>query len=175
LAGTGVFQCKDGYVYLMAGGIGSNRFWAITTDWLLDENLSNASQFREARWNDQAFLASNEAKVIFDQVFAPFALSLTKAELQAKGRARRIPIAPICDSSDITDSEQRRHRNFFVSIEDSRGTTIKMPGAPSVLSSTPWRLLSAAPELGQHTEEILAWARDSTESTGPSPLSEDDA
>jgi crotonobetainyl-CoA:carnitine CoA-transferase CaiB-like acyl-CoA transferase len=31
-----------------------------------------------------------------------------------------------------------------------------MPGAPYVLSSTPWRLQRPAPGLGQHTSEVLA-------------------
>ncbi|AWB32705.1 CaiB/BaiF CoA transferase family protein [Orrella marina] len=158
LAGTGVFACKDGFIYLMAGGIGSNRFWSITTDWLLEEKLDKARQFREPRWNDQAFLASDEAKAIFDDVFSPFARQLTKAELQAKGRARRIPVAPICDASDIASSGQREHRKFFVDIEDSKHTRIRMPGAPSLLSETPWRLERAAPELGEHNAEILNWA-----------------
>jgi len=158
LAGTGVFECADGYIYLMAGGIGSNRFWAVTTEWLIDEGVAGAQQFREARWNDQSFLASDEAKGIFGQVFSPFALALTKEQLHAKGRERRIPIAPICDARDIARSPQREYRGFFVSIADAEGTVLRMPGAPYQLSATPWRLARRAPRLGEHTEAILAEA-----------------
>jgi benzylsuccinate CoA-transferase BbsE subunit len=31
-AGTGVFACADGMVYLMAGGVASNKFWHTTTE-----------------------------------------------------------------------------------------------------------------------------------------------
>jgi benzylsuccinate CoA-transferase BbsE subunit len=158
LAGTGVFECADGYVYMMAGGIGSNRFWATTTDWLMEEGVAGAQQFREARWNDQAFLASDEAKRIFEQVFTPFVRSLTKEELQARGRVRRIPLAPICDARDIVRSPQREHRGYFVDVVDSQGVTLRMPGAPYQLSVTPWRLRKRAPRLGEHTGDILAWA-----------------
>jgi len=157
LAGTGAFRCKDGYVYLMAGGIGSNRFWGITTEWLISEGLQGATRFRDACWSDQAYLATDAAKQLFQEVFAPFALAHTKAELQAKGRAQRIPIAPICDASDIARDPQREYRNYFVETVGQQGKRLRMPGAPYQLGATPWRLERAAPGLGQHNAEIRAW------------------
>ena len=158
LAGTGVFRCADGYIYLMAGGIGSNRFWATTVDWLVDDGVAGAEQLRESRWNDQAFLASDEAKRIFGAVFAPYAAGQTKASLHAKGRSYRTPVAPICDASDVSRSEQRAYRGYFVDVEDASGTTLRMPGAPYRLSGTPWQLRMRAPRLGEHTHSILDWA-----------------
>jgi len=158
LAGTGVFECQDGYIYLMAGGVGSNKFWAVTTDWLVGEGVAGAEEFREARWLDQAFLVTEEAKQIFGRIFTPFARSLTKAELHAKGRERRIPLAPICDTRDISQSAQREYRGYFVDVMDAHGTRLRMPGAPYKLSETPWALGKRAPQLGEHTQDILAWA-----------------
>ena len=158
LAGTGAFLCKDGYVYLMAGGVGSNRFWSVTTEWLISEGLEAATEFREPRWNDQAFLASDEAKQIFHEIFAPFALAHTKAELHEKGRSQRIPIAPICNASDIAADPQRAHRSFFVDIVSRNGDALRMPGAPYLLSATPWQLQTPAPTLGEHTDEVLLCA-----------------
>lgn len=156
LAGTGVFRCKDGYVYLMAGGIGGNRFWKVTSQWLVDEKVDGARTLLEPQWNDQDFLASKQAKDIFTTIFQPFALSLTKAELQEKGRTRRIPVAPICDTSDFAESAQRKHRGYFVNVDGPQGTKITMPGAPYQLSETPWSLRQPAPRFGQHTDEILS-------------------
>jgi benzylsuccinate CoA-transferase BbsE subunit len=158
LAGTGVFECRDGYIYLMAGGVGSNKFWAVTTDWLIEEGVAGAEQFREPRWLDQAFLMTDEAKQLFSRIFTPFARSLSKSELHAKGRERRIPLAPICDARDISQSPQREYRGYFVDIADARGTRLRMPGAPYKLSETPWALRKRAPQLGEHTQDILAWA-----------------
>ena len=156
LAGTGVFECKDGYIYLMAGGIGSNRFWGITTQWLIDEGLDGAEMLKAPCWTDQDFLASGEAKETFKRIFSQFALSHTKRELHAKGRERRIPIAPICDTSDLDKSEHLNHRQYFVCAEGPGKTLLGMPGAPYKLSATPWSLRHGAPQLGQHTQEILA-------------------
>lgn len=157
LAGTGVFECEDGYIYLMAGGIGSNRFWKTTTDWLIEEGVIGAEQFREERWNNQEFLASDEAKHLFGEVFTPFVRKLTKRALHAKGRTRRIPLAPICDTRDIAGDPQREFRRYFVDTQDAHGTTLHMPGAPYRLSATPWQLRRHAPQLGEHTREILSW------------------
>lgn len=158
LAGTGVFECADGYIYLMAGGVGSNRFWSTTTDWLIAEGAAGARQFTEPRWNDQAFLASDEAKRLFGEVFMPFAGTRDRHTLHEQARARRIPLAPISDASDIVRSPQRAHRGYFVDTEDARGTAVRMPGAPYRLSATPWRLRRRAPQLGEHTRQVLAWA-----------------
>ncbi|MGE8688080.1 MAG: CaiB/BaiF CoA transferase family protein [Achromobacter sp.] len=158
LAGTGVFECRDGYIYLMAGGVGSNKFWAVTTDWLVAEGVAGAEQFREPCWLDQAFLVTEEAKQRFGAIFTPFARSLTKSELHAKGRERRIPLAPISDTRDISQSPQREYRGYFVDVKDAQGATLRMPGAPYKLSETPWALRKRAPRLGEHTQEVLAWA-----------------
>lgn len=157
LAGTGVFECSDGYIYLMAGGVGSNRFWTVTTDWLIAEGVPGAETFREPRWLDQAFLATDEAKQLFGKIFIPFARSLTKAQLHAKGRERRIPLAPICDTRDISQNPQREYRGYFVDTVDAYGTKLRMPGAPYHLSETPWALRKRAPQLGEHTQDVLAW------------------
>ena len=158
LAGTGVFACADGYVYMMAGGIGSNKFWAGTTEWLIAEGVAGAEQFRDACWTDQAYLATNEAKAIFGEVFEPYARARTKLQLEQAGRQQRIPIAPICDARDVVRSEQRAYRDFYAEIDSADGTRLRMPGAPYLLSETPWRLSRRAPRLGEHTHEILAWA-----------------
>jgi benzylsuccinate CoA-transferase BbsE subunit len=158
LAGTGVFECKDGYIYLMAGGIGGNRFWGVTTQWLIDEGVEGAETLTEACWTDQDFLASAPAKQTFTRLFAPYAKRHTKSELQEKGRARRIPMAPIRDASDLEDNAQLKHREYFVGVPGPGGRELRMPGAPYKLARTPWRLESGAPRLGQHTREILLGA-----------------
>lgn len=158
LAGTGAFACADGYVYMMAGGIGSNRFWSVTTEWLIGEGVPGADQFREDRWTDQAFLATDEAKSIFGRVFIPYVRTQTKAQLEEMGRRHRIPIAPICDASDIAGNVQREYRNYFVDVTSVDGTRLRMPGAPYLLSATPWRLYRRAPGLGEHSREVLSRA-----------------
>jgi benzylsuccinate CoA-transferase BbsE subunit len=158
-AGTGVFACRDGMVYLMAGGIASNRFWAATAQWLADVQAPGAAQLAEARWNDPLFLQTEEAKEIFASVFLPYAAGQTKAALYAEGQRRRIPICPISTPADLLDNRQLLHRHFFQQVPHPySGRELTLPGAPYRLSATPWEAGPPAPRLGEHTFEVLAEA-----------------
>jgi len=156
-AGTGVFPCQDGEIYLMAGGIASNRFWNAATEWLVEEGAPGAGRLREAHWNDLDYLASDEAKDYFASVFLPFAANKTKAELYADGQRRRIPICPVSTPADLPVNRQLAYRNFFQQTPHPyTGNTLLAPGAPYRLSATPWQLGPPAPRLGEHTSGIPA-------------------
>jgi benzylsuccinate CoA-transferase BbsE subunit len=156
-AGTGVFECRDGYIYMMAGGIGANKFWSYSLQWLLDEQVPGAERLKGERWTDIDYLLTDEAKRIFADVFAPWARSRTKAELYHEGQRRHIPLAPINTPADILGSEQLAHREYFVRVPHrERGEPLLMPGAPYKLARTPWRIARPAPRLGEHTQEVLA-------------------
>lgn len=155
-AGTGVFACRDGLIYLMAGGIASNRFWATTAQWLIEGGAPGAAQLTDAQWNDPAWLARDEAKAIFQSVFVPFASTRTKAELYEDAQRRRIPLCPVSTTRDLLENRQLRHRNYFQSVPHPySGEMLTMPGAPYGLSRTPWTNGRSAPRLGEHNAGIL--------------------
>lgn len=157
LAGTGLFACADGHVFLMASGIASSSFWENTIAWLEGEGVEGAGKFRGSPWNDHAFLTTEEAKHCFADVFAPFALRRTKADLYDAGQAHRVPICPVNSPKDIVANRQLDFRGFFSEISHSfSGTVLKIPGAPYRLTQTPWRPSRPSPMLGEHTGEILS-------------------
>ena len=157
MAGVGVFDCLDGQIYLMAGGIASTRFWENMVNWLVDEGVDEARQLLEPAWQNHDYLATAKAKSIFEGLFAPFARRHAKTYLYQSGQARRIPICPINTPRDILASRQLDYRGFFVSQEHTvSGRRLVVPGAPYRLEATPWRQARPAPCLGEHTSEILA-------------------
>ncbi len=161
-AGAGVFACRDGHIVLLAGGIGANRFWLRFVEWMADEAVPGSATFAAPEWLDAAFLKTPAAKATFLDIFGRYAMARTKAELYAAGRVRKIPLAPVATPAEILDSPQLAYRGFFVpgSVD---GRTVAMPGAPYMLSETPWRMARPAPRLGEHTAAILAdpaWGAD---------------
>lgn len=156
-AGSGLFACKDGMVYLMAGGLASSRFWHATAEWMIEGGAPGAESLLGNEWAEQSYLESDEGKRRFAGVFGPFAADRTKAELYEQGQARRIPICPLNTTADLVESRQLRHRNHFqTTLHQFSGRSFEVPGAPYHLSATPWGLGSPAPTLGQHTCEIMS-------------------
>ena len=154
-AGAGVFSCVDGYVYLLAGGIGGNRFWPNLVAWLDSEAVPRVDELRGEQWGDREFVEAEQNRDLFAEIFQPFAESRTKADLYRAAQKWRVPLCPVAKPSDILRSAQLRHRDYFVSVEGPDGRPAVMPGAPYALSETPWRLTGRAPRLGEHTVEVL--------------------
>lgn len=158
-AGTGVFECRDGYIYMMAGGIGANKFWSYSLQWLMDEKVPGVERLQGEHWNQIDYLLTEEAKRIFAEVFAPWAKTRSKAELYHEGQRRHIPLAPINTPADILGSGQLAHRDYFVRVPHARrDEPLLMPGAPYRLARTPWRIGRPAPRLGEHNAEVLGAA-----------------
>jgi len=70
--------------------------------------------------------------------------------LEAEG----IPCGTVQGYQELARDEQVLANDYIVEAEDPRLGRIRMPGVPIQLSESPGRL-GPAPELGQHTEEVL--------------------
>ncbi len=85
------------------------------------------------------FIAANEAEEIY-------------AGAQAAGAAWSIIRTP----DECLSDEHWHARGFFVDVEhEEHGRTVTFPGAPYVLSETPWQHGRRAPLLGEHTSDLL--------------------
>ncbi len=156
-AGTGVFECQDGHVYLMAGGIGANKFWDRTVDWFAEEGMAGVELLRQDDWKRVEYLRSDEAKQKFSELFLPWVRQKTKDYLYREGQRRKIPIATLSEPADLLNSPQLAHRDYFVKVPHPlRDEPMLMPGAPYKLSETPWRIQRPAPGLGEHNAEVYA-------------------
>ena len=66
-----------------------------------------------------------------------------------------IPCGPINNIKEVFADPQVVHNKIAQSVKHDKLGNIKLVGQPVKLSRTPSKLNSAAPEKGQHTEEIL--------------------
>lgn len=154
-AAMGVYACKDGFIYLLAGGLAAGRFWPSLAKWLVDAGAPGAMELQEKCWLETKFIQTQEAMDKFAAIFEPFVINLTKDEIDRAGKERRIPLSPITTPADVLNNRQLRYRKFFVDVWNAcAGRDITMPGAPYKLLGTPWRISRPAPALGQHNLEI---------------------
>jgi len=154
-AGTGVFECADGYIYVFAGGMAAVRFWPNMVKWMQDERVAGADVLSAPQWSDINYVNSDPGKDAFAGIFTDFAKTKTKQELYDVGQARRVPLCPISTPADIAHNKQLAYRSFFATVRhDASGRDIVLPGAPYKLSRTPWRIARPAPALGQHNRAV---------------------
>ena len=155
-AGAGLFPASDGFVYILAGGIGGNRFWPNLVRWMREAGTEGAELLEGERWDDRDFVATDEAKDTFDRIFGSYTRQRTRREVYEASQRFRVPCAPVNTALDVLDDEQLLFRGFFQPIELEDGVTGTAPGAPYRLERTPWSSDGRVPAPGEHTEQLLA-------------------
>jgi crotonobetainyl-CoA:carnitine CoA-transferase CaiB-like acyl-CoA transferase len=68
---------------------------------------------------------------------------------------RKVPCAPVNDYADLVKDPQVIANEYLTAVEHPALGSIQEVGVPIKLSRTPGRVRHCAPELGQHTEEVL--------------------
>ena len=156
-AGTGIFECADGSVYIFAGGMAAIRFWGNLVQWMRDEQVPSYETLDRPEWSDMAFLNSDRAKDAFSEMFSVVAKGKTKEALYREAQRRRVPLCPVSTLADVAHNRQLAYRRFFTSVpHQPSGRDILMPGAPFQMSGTPSRVARPAPTLGEHNREVYA-------------------
>ena len=69
---------------------------------------------------------------------------------------KRIPCAPVNTFGQALSDEQVLHRNMVVELKHSNGKSTKGPGTPIKFSRTSEESFSAAPVVGENTDEVLS-------------------
>nr|WP_207766178.1 CoA transferase [Solimonas fluminis] len=65
-----------------------------------------------------------------------------------------IPAAPLRTPAELFDNEHLNATGFFETVDSQHGP-VRFPGVPTWFSQTPGRIAGPAPELGEHTGEVL--------------------
>ncbi|MBB1594075.1 CaiB/BaiF CoA-transferase family protein [Achromobacter sp. UMC46] len=140
-----VFACREGSVIVAVGNDGQYRAFcaAIGCPALAaDERYATAAQRNRNR----------------DTLIPPIAQAMLARPmrewvdvLQAAG----VPCGPIYDIEQVFQDPHVRHRGMQLSLPHASGVPTPAVANPIRMSATPLRYERAAPELGQHTEDVL--------------------
>ncbi|MEV5302592.1 MULTISPECIES: CoA transferase [Amycolatopsis methanolica group] len=128
-AGTGLFRCADGWIYLVGGLGGRPLAWSAITEWLLDNGITEAEALRDERWGERSWRRSPDAATEFRSMFERFAVHRTKDELYEDGQRRGISIAPVATPADLLANPQLTERGFFREVTVD-GRDLVFPGPP---------------------------------------------
>jgi len=141
------YRAKDGKWFQLVM-LQSDRHWPVLCEAIGRTDLSRDPRFTDAaarREHGQALVA------ILDAVLE----TKTRAEWAAIFDAAGIFWGPVQTVEDVIQDPQARANGAFVSIAHPSGQEIELVATPIDFGATPAETRHAAPELGQHTEEVL--------------------
>ena len=142
---TGVFATSDGHINIAATGAAIyERFCEVMQrpDWLTDE------RFRSPRARSENRDAMNE------EIEAITVGRSSKAWIETFNDAG-VPAGYIYSINEVFDDPQVKHLQMASPVQHPELGDISLVAQPVKLSETPFRIRSATPELGEHTNEVL--------------------
>lgn len=139
------FKTKDGEIMIAAG---NDVLWAKLCKALGKEELVNDKRFSTNPLRNQNY---DELRPLIAKRFMGKTTKVWQDILDNIG----IPNGPINTVDKVLEDPQVLAREMIVEVDHSKVGKVKMPGIPIKLSETPGAIKTAAPILGQHTEDIL--------------------
>ena len=142
----GAFKCKNGY---LAMNVPDDLVWArlcksMERDDLIDDVKSNTGTARAANGD---FLGP---------IIEEWLSKKTRDEAEKILNENGVPVGSVYTAKDIFESEQVKARRSLIDIEDPDVGTYQFARGPVMLSESPEIETNPAPDLGQHTHEILS-------------------
>ena len=142
------FQTKDGWINLGSANQGL---------WVKLAKLLGAPELAEdARFKNPNSRISNLAELV-DRL-TPYFAKRTTDQWQAIFDAAGIPAGPVYDIAQMTADPQALARDMIQDVGASTGASLRVIGYPIKYSDNPAAIQRGAPELGEHTAEVLAEA-----------------
>jgi len=139
------FKCKDGYI---AMNVPDDRVWARLCDIIGRPDLveDDRSKTGTARCANTEFL---------NPIIESWLLEKTRSEAETILNNNGVPVGPVNTAKDIFESDQVKARKAIVDIDDPEVGTYQFARGPVMLSGSPEIDTNPAPDLGQHTREVL--------------------
>jgi formyl-CoA transferase len=150
VAPSNTYRCADGK-YIVISGNGDAIFRRLMTA------AGRADLADDPRFADNAGRVAHAG--LLDDAIGAWTASLTQEAAEAVLRAASVPCGPILTAADIAKDphfEARgMHERHRVRV-DGRDADVTFPGIVPALTERPGRTRALGPDLGEHTEAVLA-------------------
>lgn len=140
------FESADGYVVI---AMGNNVLWKKFCKYVNRPELIGDERFHT---NAARTEHHEELFPILAQIMRQRSTDQWVAALEDIG----VPCGPVNTVDKVASDPQVLAREMIVEVEHEKTGTIGIPGVPIKLSKTPGRVDAPAPNLGEHSEEILS-------------------
>ncbi len=156
MGGRYLFPTNDGWVTaLQVGGLiglGANAI----IDWLAETGEARGLDAPEWRTKLTAMIPLEPADRLYvEETLTLFTQKRGKVALCTEAQRRNSGWAPVFGPRDIVESEHLAARNFWVRVQhEDIGESFIYPGAPWIMSETPWKQRGRAPRVGEHNQQV---------------------
>jgi crotonobetainyl-CoA:carnitine CoA-transferase CaiB-like acyl-CoA transferase len=142
---TGVFKTADGHMNIAASG---QHMYRRLCEALDVKHLIDDPRFKTPQDRSKNRLACNAEleKATVTKTSADWVDILNKAG---------VPCGPILNVKEMFEDEQIRHLKLATKIQHPRLGEQTVQNLPVTLSRTPGDVVSASPDLGEHTDQVL--------------------
>ena len=142
----GVLETADGYINIGVGGEGQ---WVNFCQALGHPELATHPDFikQDNRFANRPQLAA---------MLAPITKAKSAAYWLEVFEAHNVPVGPIYRMDEVFADPQVRHLGIAEKVTHPECGEMELVGQPVVLSRTPAAIVSAIPDKGGHTEQVLA-------------------
>ena len=140
----GPVETSDGYLMpIIFGGAG----WDDAVDFL------DAPELRDAKFATPESRLENASDL--DRVLSEVFGRSEKFDLfYAANKTRRLIYGVVQGPDEVLENPQYDARGYFVKVDHPVAGRLPYPGAPFIMSATPWQAHSPAPLLGQHNSQV---------------------
>ena len=140
-----VFESADGYVVI---AIGNNELWR-----KFCEHVNRPELINDERFNTNALRTENHESLfsILAEIMSRRTTDAWVDALEAIG----VPCGPVNTVDKVANDPQVLARDMIAEVEHDTTGTVQVPGIPIKLSETPGQIDAPAPNLGEHTSEVL--------------------
>ena len=143
------WRCRDGYVSITTN---TQKAWDDLRDWMAEDGM--AGDLMDDNYDDR-FILRGELSGHIEGLIESWAMTHTRREITERGQAGHHPWGPVATPEELLDNPQLWDRGFFMEVEHPElDATLTYPGAPYILSRSPWKLRSTAPSAGEHNVEV---------------------
>ncbi len=119
----------------------------------LCECLGNPELANDPRYADNTSRVANQTSL--ETMISAWVAQHSAAEVVAQLNRAAVPCSTIYDVADMADDPHYQARGMFEQVEVD-GRPLKVPALAPKLSETPGQTRWAGPDLGAHSQEILA-------------------
>ncbi|HAL46910.1 MAG: CoA transferase [SAR202 cluster bacterium] len=148
---NGVWPVKDGYI--LAYSRPSADWWSMFVT-MMDK--VGVPGFADPKYTTPGGRAESVEEL--DGMFQGWLSGQAKEKVYHLAQAEGLPFGYLATAPDLLASPQLRPREFFEQIDHPKAGELSYPGAPFVMSGTPFAF-ERAPMFGEHNDEVLAQYR----------------